>query len=39
MNVTVSIEHGDCLYQSLFHFDAFKWEFPFAKSLAKVAIL
>ena len=39
MNVTVSTEHGDCLYQSLFNFDAFKWEFPFEKNLAKVALL
>ena len=31
MNVTVSIEHGDCLYQNLFNFDALKWEFPFEK--------
>ena len=39
MNVSVSIEHGDCLYQNLFNFDAVKWEFPFETNLAKVALL
>ena len=39
MNVTVRIEHGDCLCQNLFDFDAFKWEFPFEKNLAKAALL
>lgn len=39
MSVTVSIAQGHFLYQNLFNFDAFKWEFPFEKNLAKVALL
>lgn len=30
--MNASIKRGDCLYQGLFSFDAFKWNLPLRKS-------